>query len=152
MQNLLVMEKYFGVILFVFFFHTFLGFSQTQREKIIQENDFKEINPFKNQEGFFTTIERFPMYPGGEEGIAEHIRITLEYPVKAKEQGIKGTVIVAYMIEVDGSIGATNVIQSVHPLLDEEAVRVIKAMDIWKPAIQRGKPTRMMFQQAITFK
>ncbi len=115
------------------------------------EKVYKEINPFKNQEGFFTTIERFPMYPGGEEGIAEHIRNTLIYPEEVKQEGIKGTVVVAYMIEVDGSIGATNVIQSVHPLLDEEAIRVIKAMDTWKPAIQRGKPTRMMFQQAITF-
>jgi TonB family protein len=126
--------------------------AQNDGESLGSNKEYIEINPFKNQEGFFTTIERFPMYPGGEEGIAEHIRITLEYPVKAKEQGIKGTVIVAYMIEVDGSIGAINVIQSVHTLLDEEAVRVIKAMDVWKPAIQRGKPTRMMFQQAITFK
>jgi|LSQX01.1.fsa_nt_gb TonB family protein len=145
------MKKYFGVILFIFFLNSVFGFSQTQRKKIIQEQDYKEINPFENQEGFFTTIERFPMYPGGEEGIAEHIRITLEYPEEAKVQGIKGTVIVAYMIEVDGSIGAANVLQSVHALLDEEAIRVIKAMDVWKPAIQRGKPTRMMFQQAITF-
>ena len=145
------MKKYFGVILFIFFLNSVFGFSQTQRKKIIQEQDYKEINPFENQEGFFTTIERFPMYPGGEEGIAEHIRITLEYPEEAEVQGIKGTVIVAYMIEVDGSIGAANVLQSVHALLDEEAIRVIKAMDVWKPAIQRGKPTRMMFQQAITF-
>jgi TonB family protein len=126
--------------------------AQSDGESLGSNKEYIEINPFKNQEGYFTTIERFPMYPGGEEGISEHIRTTLEYPEEAKEQGVKGTVIVAYMIEVDGSIGAANVIQSVHPLLDEEAVRVIKAMDTWKPAIQRGKPTRMMFQQAITFK
>lgn len=145
------MKKYFGVILFIFFLNSVFGFSQTQRKKIIQEQDYKEINPFENQEGFFTTIERFPMYPGGEEGISEHIRNTLEYPEEAREQGVKGTVIVAYMIEEDGSIGTTKVIQSVHPLLNKEAVRVINALDTWKPAIQRGKPTRMMFQQAITF-
>jgi len=145
------MKKHFGVILFILFLNFVFGFSQTQREKIIQEQDYKEINPFKKEEGFFTTIERFPKYPGGEDGIAEHIRNTLEFPEEASEQGIKGTVVVAYMIEEDGSIAATNVLQSVHPLLDEEAVRVIKAMDVWKPAIQRGKPTRMMFQQAITF-
>jgi len=130
-----------------------LGYSQEKHIEFLNESEkeYKEINPFKNQEGFFTTIERFPMYPSGEEGIAEHIRNTLEYPLEAKEKGITGTVVVAYMIEKDGSIGATNVIQSVHSLLDEEAVRVIKAMDTWKPAIQRGKPTRMMFQQAIIF-
>lgn len=115
------------------------------------EKVYKEINPFKNQEGFFTTIERFPMYPDGEEGIADHIKNILEYPAEAKEKGIKGTVVVSYVIEVDGSIEVANVLQSVHALLDEEAIRVIKAMDVWKPAIQRGKPTRMMFQQAITF-
>lgn len=145
------MRKYFGVILFIFFLNSGFWFSQSQRKKIIQAQDYKEINPFKDQEGFFTTIERFPMYPVGEEGITEHIRNTLEYPEEAREQGIKGTVIVAYMIEEDGSIGTTNVIQSVHPLLNEEAVRVIKAMDTWKAAIQRGKSNRVMFQQDITF-
>lgn len=144
------MEKY---IIFVFVLFYSSGYSQEKRIESLNESkkDYKEINPFKNQEGFFTTIERFPMYPGGEEGIAEHIRNSLEYPEKAKELDIKGTVVVAYMIEEDGSIGTTNVIQSVHSLLDEEAVRVIKAMGTWKPAIQRGKPTRIMFQQAITF-
>ncbi len=144
------MKMILSIFLLLFYFSVF------SQENLVDtlnnaQKQYKEINPFKNKEGFFTTIERFPMYPGGEEGIAEHIRNTLEYLEEARKQDIKGTVIVAYMIEVDGSIGATNVLQSVHTLLDEEAVRVIKAMDVWKPAIQRGKPTRMMFQQAITF-
>ena len=126
-----------------------VGLSQVRND--IQVKEYKEVNPFKGQEGFFTTIERFPMYPGGEEGIADHIKQALVYPAEAREQGIKGTVIIAYMIELDGSIGSTRIIQGVHPLLDEEAERVIKAMDRWKPAIQRGKPNRMLFQQAITF-
>ncbi len=117
-----------------------------------EKSEYIEVNPFRNMEGGFTTIDRFPMYPGGEDGIADHIRNTLIYPEEAKDDGIKGTVIVAYMIEVDGSVGATRIMQSVHPALDEEALRVIKAMDTWRPAIQRGEPTRILFQQAITFR
>lgn len=145
------MKMILSIILVLF---CFVAFSQESPVDTLnsEKREYMEINPFKNVEGGFTTIDRFPMYPGGEEGIIEHIRNTLEYPEEAKQQSITGTVIVAYVIEVDGSIGATRVMQSVHPLLDEEAVRVIKAMDTWKPAIQDGKPNRIMFQQAITFR
>lgn len=117
-----------------------------------KDREYKEINPFKNMEGGFTNIDRFPMYPGGEEGIADHIRNTLIYPEEAEQQGLTGTVVVAYLIEKDGTIGSTRILKSVHPLLDEEAVRVIKSMDTWKPLIKEGKPNKVMFQQAITFK
>jgi len=127
-------------------------YSQGGQGNQVPEKDYIEINPFKGQEGSFSSVERFPMYPGGEKGIAEHIRKTVQYPEEARKKGISGTVIVAYMIETDGRIGSTTIVQSVDPLLDAEAVRVIKAMDIWKPAIQKGKPTRLLFQQAITFK
>lgn len=126
---------------------TIFSFGQEQTDSI----NYKEVNPFKSIEGFFSTIERFPMYPEGEEGIIEHIKSNLNYPYEAKENNIKGTVIIGYLIDIDGSVGEVVVLKSVHPLLDEEAVRVIKLMDKWLPAIQRGSPAKMRLQQSIVF-
>ena len=125
--------------------------AQNVEDTIKLERKYIEINPFKNINGFFTTIERFPMYPDGEKGIAEYIKNKLNYPDEAKEKNISGTVVIGYLIETDGSIGETVVLESIHPLLDNEAIRVIEAMEKWKPAIQNGEPVKMRLKQKITF-
>ena len=84
-------------------------YAQSGQGKQTSEKEYMEINPFKGQEGVFSNVEQFPMYPGGEKGIAEHIRKTVKYPEEARKKGVSGTVIVAYMIETDGSIGSTNI-------------------------------------------
>lgn len=91
------------------------------------------------------------MYPGGEQGINQFIKRELTYPEEALKDSIEGRVIVRYVVENDGSVGEIEVIQSVHPLLDEEAKRVVKAMQKWKPAIQRGKPVKSAYLQAFNF-
>ena len=51
----------------------------------------------------------------------------LKYPKEAQEKNIQGRVTVQFVVETDGSISNVKVARSAHPLLDEEAVRVIKA-------------------------
>jgi hypothetical protein len=39
----------------------------------------------------------------------------------------------------------------IHPLLDEEAIRVINAMPKWKPGKQAGKPCPVIYTIPINF-
>ncbi len=142
---------FFRHILIIYIFLAWGLFLQDLNNSTYKNNQYIEINPFKNINGFFTTIERFPMYPDGEKGIAEYIKNKLNYPDEAKEKNISGTVVIGYLIETDGSIGETVVLESIHPLLDNEAIRVIEAMEKWKPAIQNGEPVKMRLKQKITF-
>ena len=57
-----------------------------------------------------------------------------------------------FTIETDGSIGDVHVIRGVHPLLDNEAVRVVKSFPNWKPGIQRGELVRVSYNLPITFR
>jgi protein TonB len=59
---------------------------------------------------------------------------------------------VRYVVQLDGSIGEVVVVEKVHPLIDEEAVRVIKLMKKWKPGRQKGVPVKTAYQQPINFK
>lgn len=111
---------------------------------------YKEINPNKNAGGF-SLVDQWPMYPGGKEGVDEHIKNELNYPEEALKDSIVGRVLVRYVVQTDGSVGEVEVVEGVHPLLDAEAIRVIEAMDRWKPAIQRGKPTKAAYLQAFNF-
>ena len=80
------------------------------------------------------------------------INKTLKYQYLAQKQKIEGQVKVTFIINRDGSIGDIKVVKSVHPLLDNEALRVVKAMPQWKPGIENGKPCRTMFAIPVEFR
>jgi TonB family protein len=61
------------------------------------------------------------------------------YPKEAIRQGVKGRVMVSFIIEKDGTVSGVTVERSAHPLLDEEAVRVISASPKWKPGEKNKK-------------
>lgn len=96
--------------------------------------------------------EIYPQFPGGDAALFEWLRKHLKYPQKCQEMGIKGTVITRFVLEKDGSIGEIEIVQSPHPDLSQEAVRVIKAMPKWTPAMVDGKPVRARFNLPITFR
>jgi len=50
-----------------------------------------------------------------------------------------------------GEIENVQILRSVHPLLDKEALRVIKSMPKWKPGEQAGKPVSVWFTVPIVF-
>lgn len=121
------------------------------QNRVANEKDYQEINPNKGSSGF-SLVDQWPMYPGGKIGIHEHIKQELSYPEEALTDSIQGRVVVKYVVQTDGSVGEIEVVERVHPLLDEEAKRVIRAMEKWKPAIQQGKPVKAAYKQEFNFR
>ena len=58
------------------------------------------------------------------------------YPVVAQENKVEGTVVVDFVINTRGRIDSIQIVNSVHPLLDKEVVRVLRLSDAsrWQPA------------------
>lgn len=107
----------------------------------------KDDNPLK-----LRVVQQLPEFPGGMVEMMKWITRTLHYPYAAQKQKIEGRVLVTFIINRDGSIANIKVVKSVHPLLDNEARRVVKLMPHWKPGIEDGKPCRTMFAIPIEFK
>lgn len=61
----------------------------------------------------------------------------------AGANGIQGRVIVKFIVEKDGSISNVEVNRSVDPDLDNEAMRVVKAMPKWIPGQINGKAVKV---------
>lgn len=76
----------------------------------------------------------------------------LKYPQAAIERGIQGTVQVNFIIEKDGKLTNATIVKSVHPLLDDEALKVINASPKWKPAKMRGQKVRSTMTIPVEFK
>ncbi|HKK58025.1 MAG TPA: energy transducer TonB, partial [Salinivirga sp.] len=65
---------------------------------------------------------------------------------------IRGKVLVQFVITDKGKVSDVEVIKSAHPLLDEEARRVVSSMPNWKPAKFMGEHVNVMYQVPINFK
>ena len=70
-------------------------------------------------------------FPGGKDAWKEYIKNNLVYPEEAKESGKKGIVRVQYGIDQDGYVSNILVSDTLDPLLDREAMRVIATMPQW---------------------
>lgn len=99
-----------------------------------------------------TFIGKSPEFPGGTDSLYKFLESNLTYPEDAKKDSIQGRVICRFTIDTDGSITDIQVLRSVHPSLDAEAVRVISAMPKWVPAEIDGKKIKRKDTIPIVFK
>ncbi len=76
----------------------------------------------------------------------------IKYPPAAIEKGIQGTVQVNFEIDQKGNVTNVSVVRGVHPLLDEEAVKVVAASPGWKPAKLRGNKVRTAITVGVEFR
>jgi len=134
---------------------------ETEEIEINTEDDKTEVviqAPVEIQEEeeednvVFVIVEQKPEFPGGDAALMKYIAENIKYPVIAQENGIQGRVICQFVVNKDGSIVDINVVRSVDPSLDKEAIRVIKSMPKWKPGKQRGKAVRVKFTLPIVFR
>ena len=96
--------------------------------------------------------EEMPSFPGGVMALMEFLQKNVKYPVEAQKKGVQGRVLVSFVVEKDGSLSEIKTVKSVDPLLDEEAVRVVKSMPKWEPGKQKGKAVRVKYNVPISFK
>ena len=105
-----------------------------------------------SDEDHIAEIEDGPEFPGGTQALLEYMRTHIRYPADAREQDIQGRVLVVFIVNKDGSIAEPEVVKSVSPSLDEEALRIISTMPKWNPGMQRGKPVRTRYTLPVNFR
>ena len=97
------------------------------------------------------TVEQLPVFPGGWTTLMQWLTRNLHYPAIAYQQKIQGKVVVSFIINKDGTVSQVKLEKSVDPSLDREALRVVKMMPKWQPAIMHDKPCRCMFVIPVVF-
>ncbi len=108
-----------------------------------EENDDEQI---------FVSVQQMPEFPGGMMALRRYIAEHIQYPVLAQENEIEGTVVVKFVVGKKGEVSNVQVIRGVDPLLDSEAVRVVKNLPRFKPGMNNGRPVKVWFTLPIVFK
>lgn len=99
-----------------------------------------------------TIAEQLPEFPGGMVEFMKWLTRNLRYPFQAQEQKIEGQVVVSFIVNKDGTVADVKLEKRAHPLLDREALRVVRMMPPWKPGISNQKPCRSMVAVPVVFK
>jgi TonB family protein len=99
----------------------------------------------------FVVVEEMPRFPGGDTALMNFVFRNITYPKEAKEKGIQGRVILRFAVNYLGGTEQIGVIKGVDPLLDAEAIRVIKMLPQWQPGKQGGKPVNVWYSVPVTF-
>ena len=123
-------------------------------EGVARQSDVTEALPqipITKDSVVLKTVEQLPEFPGGIVQFMKGLTRNLRYPSMAQSQRIQGKVVISFIINKDGSIASPTIVQSADPLLDREAMRVIRMMPHWKPGLQDGKPCRTMFAIPVNF-
>jgi TonB family protein len=127
-----------GMILLSGMTSSLLAQVQNKKEKV-KETTVGQEKKIEAKE--HVKIDEPPMFQGGNmEGFSKWIGENIKYPQKAIDENITGKVYVSFEIITTGEVMNVSVARSANPLLDEEAVRVIKSSPKWKPAQIDGKP------------
>ncbi|MBK5195983.1 MAG: TonB family protein [Proteiniphilum sp.] len=117
---------------------TVRAYAKTDKE-IIENNDI------------YTIVDKMPEYSNGETSLGQFISHNIRYPREARQEGIEGRILCSFIVTADGSITNIEVVDGLHPLLDDEAIRVLGLMPGWIPGENGGEKVNVKCLLPIDF-
>ena len=106
-----------------------------------------------NPDKIYQVVEVQPEFPGGMKEMMKFIQYNLKYPESAKAAGTEGKAFVQFVVKADGSIENVEIMHSSGDAsLDAEALRVVKAMPKWRPAMNKGEAVNVKYVLPIVYK
>ncbi len=146
---------------------TVIESTETNQDEVISTKivNMDEVEVGEEEEEItvpFAVIEKVPIFPGCEGGnnaelrecfqrkMQEHVKNNFSYPDVALELGITGRVFV--MFEIDSKGHVTNIrTRGPDRTLEKEASRIIAALPVMTPGMQRGKSVKVPYSIPINF-
>lgn len=97
-------------------------------------------------------VDTKPEFYGGAANVLNFLAQNIRYPVNAQKKGIAGKVECDFIVEPNGNITNPSLVKSVHPLLDNEALRVISLMPNWIPGKIGNRNVRVLVKMPVIFR
>lgn len=93
-----------------------------------------------------------PLPTGGYRAWNQYLRDSLQYPEKALEDRKEGTVRLRFTVTATGQVQHAEVVRSVSPEIDEEALRLLREGPAWHAGVQNGRRTTQTVKVDIPFR
>lgn len=106
---------------------------------------------FEVQDSVYLVVDQMPEFQGGRRGLASYINQNLKYPEEAKRLNIKGKVYVKFIVDSSGKVKEPTLVRKGNPILDAEALRIVRQMPTWKPGKHKGSHVNVSLIVTISF-
>jgi TonB family protein len=112
-------------------------------KKVIKEEKIYELNE----------VDTKPIFEGGNQILMQYISDNLRYPSLARENELEGRVIIKFYVDINGSIAEPKIFKDgVGGGCGDEALRLVKNMPKWQPALKEDKPVNTYIYLPLDFK
>jgi TonB family protein len=128
-----------------------LSNDETRKKGVLFSNLSDHAEALQTQDKVFTIVEEAASFEGGFPALMELLKKNMRYPASAQKENIGGTVYVQFVVNEDGNLSDVKVIKGVHPDIDAEAVRAVKALPAWIPGKQNGIAVKLRYVLPISF-
>lgn len=91
-------------------------------------------------------------FEGGLKAWSAFLHKNFEYPKRAMDSNIQGTVNAAFIVNKEGKIEEVHLFKSVELSLDDETLRLIQKAPSWSPAVQKGRFVKSYMRQPVSFR
>jgi TonB family protein len=127
--------------------------SKKDIKALLKDENFAQSDTNANRENFFCYVTQLmPQFPGGEVALMKFIQDNLKTPpVITCYQGVQGRVVLKFVVNEDGSLSDIQVVRSLDPACDKEAVRIVELMPKWIPGKQGERVCKVWYNLAIRF-
>ena len=95
--------------------------------------------------------EQLPLYPGGHDALLSYIQHNVRYPNDALRNQTTGKIIVSFTVGEDGMVRDAHVILGLTSSTNQEAMRVVKKLGKFAPALLDGEPIPVAYMVPISF-
>lgn len=101
----------------------------------------------------YTVADQMPTFNGKDlYAFKRYVQRNIDYPVKAAENQIEGTVHARFVVNRDGSISNIEIQKGDHPLLEEQVTKFLEKLPDWQPGKHDGETVRVSFTLPFAFK
>ncbi|MGC4103221.1 energy transducer TonB [Ferruginibacter sp.] len=105
-----------------------------------------------DKEGYYSNVEVWPSYPGGQQALEDFFARNVEYPQTAADNGTEGTVNISFLVDEAGKVSSPKIISKpIGDGLEDEAMRVFNKMPTWSPGKIKGKNVKTRFTLPVKF-
>ena len=91
-----------------------------------------------------------PIFPGGQNAMRSFFAKNIIMP-ESDGKGIKGKVFVRFMVRKNGKLSKIYLVKGLNDACNKEAIRLIKKMPSWIPAMQEGEDVNSWYTLPIYF-
>lgn len=105
----------------------------------------------KEGDTIFYDADILPIFPGGNDELEAFLKRNVVYPSERNNAHPTGRVGIQCQIKKDGTIGIVKVCRSIDPKLDAEAIKIVKALPRFTPAIIQSKNVSCWFTLMVPF-